>query len=238
MLLSVQLFKFLDQMKIYNSKSKPPNTPFTPYWNYCIAEDHITLNYKSLSTLILKKEKEIIKTYSKPGETVQFFLNDGYTGVGGLTAHYSKTKSRFFTWKHPEIAKCKKAIKKIHREYYRQVVGKEAIFPVYIQCWANVLRKDKFMKPHVHEIDSDCYLGGNLMIQCKDTSTIFINPADTFNEREEYYSNNEVGKITIFPDYVPHYTTKHLSNTPRIGIAFDLALKKRNENYILLDDGK
>ena len=73
MLLSVQLFKFLDQMKIYNSKSKQPNTPFTPYWNYCIAEDHITLNYKSLSTLILKKEKEIIKTYSKPGETVQFF---------------------------------------------------------------------------------------------------------------------------------------------------------------------
>ena len=223
-------------MKIHSSKSQTPNTPFTPYWNYSIGESHIKLNYKSLTALILKKEKEILKTHTKSEEVVQFILNDGYTGVGGLTAHYTKTK--VLTWKHSEVLKFRNALKKLHREYYQQVLGKEVNFPVFIQCWANVLRKDKLMKPHIHEIDADCYLGGNFMVQCKDTSTIYVNPVDTYNEREEYYSPNAPGNLTFFPGYLPHYSTKHLADTPRVSIAFDLALKARNENYLLLDNGK
>ena len=128
-------------MKIHNSKSQTPNTPFTPYWNYSIGESYIKLNYKSLTALILKKEKEILKTHAKSEEVVQFVLNDGYTGVGGLTAHYSKTK--VLTWKHSEVLKFRKALKKLHREYYQHVLGKEVNFPVYIQCWANVLRTNQ-----------------------------------------------------------------------------------------------
>ena len=37
---------------------------------------------------------------------------------------------------------------------------------------------------------------------------------------------NKPGNLTIFPMYVPHYTTEHLSDTPRITIAMDVRFFK------------
>ena len=46
-------------------------------------------------------------------------------------------------------------------------------------------------------------------------------------EKEEgiyliYSSKNEVGKITLFPNWIEHYTDKHISPKERITVAFDL----------------
>ena len=68
------------------------------------------------------------------------------------------------------------------------------------------------------------------MVQCSNTSTIYINPVNQINDPEEYISINEVGKITLFQNCIPHYTTKHEDDTERISIAFDLFVHDDNGN--------
>ena len=37
-----------------------------------------------------------------------------------------------------------------------------------------------------------------------------------------YHAENVPGKLTLFPNYIPHYTSIHQEDFPRITIAFDL----------------
>ena len=58
---------------------------------------------------------------------------------------------------------------------------------------------------------------------------------DDINNPEIYSSKNETGKITFFPNNIPHYTDIQNSDNERITIAFDLAIHKPNTgNWIKL----
>ena len=49
-----------------------------------------------------------------------------------------------------------------------------------------------------------------------------------------FEENNRPGLLTLFPSYLPHYTTTHYAFNPRITIAMDIALKSPSPNWIEL----
>ena len=135
------------------------------------------------------------------------------------------------------MSKLKSAVKSIHDMFLTYL--KFEIKPVYINGWANVMRKGQQIKPHVHDTSNNCLLGGHICVDVENTNTHYINPFKYFagNEQEIYSSENEVGKITLFSDNIPHYTDEVISKD-RITIAFDIIhdthSRYNNKKYLML----
>lgn len=208
-------------IKVTIFKSPLRQNVFAPAWEFPIAEDKITtVNFKKIAKLILEKEKSILKSSRMQG-------GDGYTGLGkkSLTAYYGSYN--LLDSKHPEIKKLKKAILESHERFLEAL--KIPLYPeLYIQCWANVMRTGEQMNAHIHSVLPDSYIGGQISVQVQNTSTWYINPVNQINDPELYESKNEVGKLTLFQNCVPHYTDKQVSTTPRITIAFDLVVNGKS----------
>ena len=206
-------------IKVVIFRSAPRQNVFAPAWEFPIAEDKITtVNFKKIAKLVLEKEKSILKSSMQGG--------DGYTGLGkkSLTSRYGSYN--LLDSKHPEIKKLKKAILESHARFLEAL--KIPLYPeLYIQCWANVMRKGEQIKAHIHSVLPDTYLGGQINVQVQKTSTWYINPVNQINDPELYESKNEVGKLTFFQNCIPHYTDKQVSTTPRITIAFDLVVNSK-----------
>ena len=96
------------------------------------------------------------------------------------------------------------------------------------------MRKGEKIKPHIHGIDPTTYLGGHICVQCDDTSTHYLNPINQINDPLTYESTNEVGKITLFQNNIPHYTDMHDSDKERVTIAFDLHTVMSNSIHVKL----
>jgi hypothetical protein len=66
-----------------------------------------------------------------------------------------------------------------------------------------------------------------------------INPINQINDPELFKIKNEVGKITLFQNNIPHYTTPHKGLKERITVAFDMiydSFPVDKTNMILLDE--
>jgi len=217
--------------KLINIKSKQKNNFFAPEWDYYVVEDLIKdVDFKSLSKFLIKKEKELLKI-TKP---VNKESVDGYTGLGvnSITSRYASFN--VFNFKNKEILKIKKEILKIHKKLLDHL-NIEIPKNLWIQCWFNVMRKGEFIKPHLHGTDPDTYLGGHICVQVENTHTNYINPVNQINDPEIYYSKNEIGKITLFQNCIPHFTDIHNSDEERITIAFDLMVsEKHGKNFVKL----
>jgi hypothetical protein len=217
--------------KIVNFKSLPKKNYFAPEWDYYIIENIIKkVNFKSLSKFLLKKEKELLKI-TKP--ILKTSTVDGYTGLGenSITSRYASFN--VFNFKNKELYKISKEIINIHK-ILLNFLKIETPKNLWIQCWFNVMRKGEFIKPHIHSFDPSTYLGGHICVQVQNTHTKYINPINQLNDQEIYTSENEVGKITLFQNNIPHFTNIHNCDKERITIAFDLALEKKENNYIQL----
>jgi hypothetical protein len=224
-------------MKIVNFKNEPIVSPFAPEWSWFIAETKLEgIDWSKIAKIILEKEKEIIEKYpaSAKGSV------DGYTGLGehSLTSRYEHFN--VLEWDYPQIKDVFNAIKKTHREFISHFEIKP--HKVWIQCWANVMRDGQSISPHLHSTQKYSYLGGQITVQCNDvdrTSTVYVNPINQMNEPQEYYSENETGKLTIFQNNIPHYTTKHTGQKERISIAFDIIIDAdptKLKKTLLLDE--
>ena len=59
---------------------------------------------------------------------------------------------------------------------------------------------------------------------------------DSDNKSFVHISKNKVGKITLFPNHIPHFTNTHNDDSERITIAFDLVTQTNNQiddnNYV------
>jgi len=216
-------------MDIINFKSNPKNNFFAPEWNYFIAEGSIKdINFNDLSKFFLNKKNEILKLNNTIKENK---ISDGYTGLGKDSTTSRFDKYNVFSWKNKNINKLKINIINFHKEFlnfFKLKLPKE----LYIQCWVNIMEKGKKISPHLHSVDPDCYLGGHICIQVNNTSTYYINPINQINDPEIYQSKNEIGKITLFQNNIPHFTNEHEDDIERITIAFDLSLKKISKNYL------
>ena len=160
---------------------------------------------------ILKNEKKIIQKYPPTGYDGNF--NDGSTGLGknSLTSRYFY----FNVMNWWGVSSLKKEIKKCYFDFTK--LKKQ---PLYIQCWANVMRKGEKILYHSHRsyLNTLKYnaVSGNLFISC-DTQT------------HTYYENfsiaNEPGVLTLFPSFIRHCTDRYDGEKERISIAFDIRTK-------------
>jgi len=219
-------------MQVINFKSKPKQTFFAPEWDYYLFESYLkNVDFKALASFCLEKEEEIINL--KP-TLINGKPNDGNTGLGlnNTTARFDKYN--FLRFKNENITILKKEIIKFHNQvldYFKQPLLNE----LYVQCWVNILREGEQIKPHIHGVYPDTYLGGHICVQCENTSTNYINPINQINNPEIFESKNEVGKITLFQNNIPHYTSLNNSKKERITIAFDLKVKNpQQENFLNL----
>jgi hypothetical protein len=218
-----------EDIKIINFKSAQKNNFFAPEWNYYIFESKIhKINFNNLSKCLLKKEKEILKL---PPTFKVGKITDGYTGLGKNSTTMRFNRYNVFNWKNKNISLLKENIINFHNN----IINYFKLPPVnelYIQCWVNIMRKGEKIQPHIHGVKPDTYLGGHICIQCNNTSTNYINPINQINEPEIYSSKNEIGKITLFQNNIPHFTDIQNTNNERITLAFDLSLVKLDDNYV------
>lgn len=231
-------------MKIIKFESQLPITPFAPKWNWIMAEDSSFNNYEKIErikNIILKKEQEIINNTTEQYENYNIEF-DGNTGLGknSLTSRFPFFN--VFSWNEPEIKYLEHFIQKKYLEFLDLINVQRR--KVWIQCWANVLRKNDEIKKHIHSSHNMTWLGGHFIISCENTSTFYENPMQVAEYSQIYESKNAVGKLTFFQSNLPHYTNKHLSKIERISIAFDIVIDERlnsyqecrRKNFILFDN--
>ena len=158
-----------------------------------------------LTNLILKKEPEIIKKYPPTGFDGEY--TDGQTQLGS-----NSLTSRFYHFNVLGWWGTRSLRKWIRKGYeiYNGVSG-----TLYVQCWANVMRKGEEIKSHNHSQNSNTLdaLSGHLCVQVdRFTSTYYQgNPI-----------SNENGVITFFPSSMYHWTDKYMGDSERITVAFDI----------------
>jgi len=217
----------MKELNIFNFKSKPRNNHFAPEWSYFLCEKIINdIDCKKLSAFLLAKEKEILKIKPK-------IMSDGCTGLGDNTVSGKFSEYNVLKFNNKEINKLKHKIIETHNQFIK-ALNIPMPNSLYAQCWYNILRKGQEIKAHAHGFDPDTYLGGHFCVQIKDTSTYYMNSINHLNHPEIFKSENKIGKLTLFQNFIPHYTDKNNSNLKRITIAFDLSLIKRNNNYYKL----
>ena len=211
-------------------KSGFKKTPFAIDYTFYVFENIINdVDFSAVSKIIKSKEKKIIRSSPKSS-------GDGNTGLGdnSLTSRFGYFN--VLKWQEPDIQKIKDHIIDNVSKFYNRIL-QEKPTDLKIQCWANVMRKGQQIKPHVHDTSNNCLLGGHICVDVDNTSTHYINPFKYFSgdNQETYSSKNEVGKITLFSDNIPHYTDKVISKD-RVTIAFDIinGNQKHNDNYIKL----
>lgn len=218
-------------------KSAPKKTFFAPEWDHRFYESFLeNIDLKKVKEIVLEKEKEIKKYFNNDYVLENSKINsvDGYTGLGidSLTSRYQFFN--VFSWQEEEIQKIKNQV----FQFYLNVleINNAPRIKTWIQCWANVMREGEQIQPHIHGVGSSTYLGGHITVQANDSYTAYINPINQINNPEEHFSNNIPGKMTIFPNYIPHYTSKYEDTMEeRITIAFDIDVQQLTENHIEFD---
>ena len=217
-------------------KSQDKQTPFAPEWDYRIIEGEIEdVNFDSISNYLLEKKDEILKIKPSRG--------DGLTGLGINSTTARHADFNVFKFGNNEIDKLKESIIFLHNELLK-LIDMEQVIPymeLHTQCWYNVMNKGQQISTHLHDITPTCYLGGHITVQCDDTYTGYTHPAlvpllddDSDNEAFVHRSHNSVGKITLFPNYIPHFTSVHNGDKERITIAFDLMTRQPTANHVQL----
>lgn len=199
---------------IYKIQNKDTLNFFNPTYEYYIYDNILNIDVLYLKQFILEKEKEILKKYPA--------WNDGYTGLGN-----DSLTSRYYYYnllQYKELNFLKGLIKLEHDNFLDQLdIKKENI---YIQCWANVMRKGDQIKKHSHYKTNYGYLGGHICIDTVNTNTYYVNPY----ERGDFISKNVNGKISLFPSWLPHYTDE-VKTDLRITIAFDMITEETWNDY-------
>ena len=203
-------------------------SPFAPTWDYFIAEKLISnIQYTRLKNYLLSKQQEIF--------SIKDNLDDGGTGLGNKTTTARFGSYNIFKWDQPDINTLKKEIASMCNNYHMRVSGKK-ISKFGLAGWMNIMKKGDRIEMHNHSFQNDSYLSGNFTVSSNGTKTIYNNPfsqyikenvlvkmvEDGVDDPSYYASKNIDGKLTLFPSYIPHFTTEHKSDNYRITLAFDL----------------
>ncbi len=208
--------------------NEEPISPFAPSWRFFIAEKIISsIDCNRLKDYLLSKQSDILD--------IKYNINDGGTGLGddSTTARYRSYN--VMEWDQPDISILKKEISIMHGMYYRDIVDRPTP-EISLGGWMNIMKRGDRIKRHIHGFSNKTYMTGHFTVSCDNTKTVYNNPYEHWNEDELllriedgeeyndslYASTNTEGQLTLFPGYVPHFTTEHKSNTDRITLAFEI----------------
>ena len=203
-------------------------TPFAPSWNYFIAEKLLSnIDCNRLKDYLLSRQQEIL--------AIENNLDDGGTGLGNDTTTVRYRSYNIFSWYQPDINILKQEIFSMCSNYHMKL-GVKKPPQLGLKGWMNIMKKGDRIEIHNHGFQNDSYLSGNFTVSSNDTKTVYNNPfsqytkenvlvkmvEDGVDDPSYYPSKNIDGKLTLFPSYIPHFTTEHKSDNYRITLAFDL----------------
>tara|TARA_B100000035_G_scaffold178204_1_gene151959 strand:- start:77 stop:745 length:669 start_codon:yes stop_codon:yes gene_type:complete len=211
-------------LELIYRKSKEKLTPYAPSWDFAIGKNKIDLDYEKLAKTALEKEPEIKKLpvqYYDDGDGKKLF--DGYTGLGKNSTTSRSGLYNVLEWNTPETNALLDGVRD-NVETYNMFNGNPTN-NLYVRCWVNIMRYGQKIGQHLHNVEPTSYLSAHFTVQCEDTYTCYVNPVNQYNDPDIIKEENIPGTFTIFPSYLPHYTTKHLSFKPRITIAMDIVTK-------------
>jgi len=212
-------------MRIRRLSNSSPQTPYIPLWDFSFGYAAVPLRTDKLALTCLENEKYIKKLPQG--------YSDGYTGLGKKSTTARFSQYNVLEWDTVETNLLKKYVKMYVKEY-NMALGNETPEYLWSRCWVNILRWRQKINVHWHDISSRCYLSAHFTVQSDNTSTCYMNPFDLVQDPDVIEEENSVGQLTIFPSYIPHYTTRHYSFKPRITIAMDIATDLREGNWVLL----
>ena len=87
---------------------------------------------------------------------------------------------------------------------------------LYVQCWANVMRKGEQIGSHQHRdhrIPPHKYTCGHLSVQVDGSTSTYYDGSPILNKN---------GQMTFFPAHTFHWTDRYGNNSERITVAFDI----------------
>ena len=218
-------------MNIIPFQSQKPETPFAPYWGFGVGEHQTDIDCDLLKEFLLSKEEEVL---SIPESNPTAYGT--YLGEDSTTAR--SQSYNVLTWDNPQIEQLKKEIVDAHNYYYQTVIGNPPKHGIRVSGWMNIMRKGDRIRKHVHGYGARSYLSGHFTVCCEDTRTVYVNPYEHWSEEfimrdmekysyhhseKVYAPENVSGKLTLFPNYIPHFTTEHQGDDLRITIAFDIS---------------
>ena len=173
------------------------------------------INIRRLSRQILKNEPKIIEKYPS--------TSDGGTnlGINSLTSRFCHFNILDW-WGTKSLKKC---IREGYEEYTKIIDT-----PLYVQCWANVMRKNEKIDCHSHSISKHIgehhHLCGNLCVKVDGSISTYYDGNPILNKE---------GQMSFFAAYVDHWTDAYRGNEERITVAFDILSEFMWENDIVLD---
>ena len=172
----------------------------------CVPTD---INVDKLAKKILNNEPKIIKKY--PAKSIDFKYDfDGNTGLGSNSLTSRSCHYNLLNWWG--IGPLKKWMRDGY-ENYNNIAGK----PLYVQCWANVMRKGDQIKAHKHESWDGTspvkHLCGHLSVQVDGSTSTYYDGSPILNKN---------GQMTFFPAHTFHWTDRYGNNSERITVAFDI----------------
>ena len=208
--------------------NEEPISPFAPEWRFFIAEKFLSrIDCNRLKDYLLNRQPEIL--------SIKDNLNDAGTGLGNDSTTARFISYNVMTWDQPDINILKEEISIMHDTYYRDIVDRPTP-KVSLGGWMNIMKKGDRIKRHNHGFSNNTYISGHFTVCCDSTRTVYINPHEHCDEDkllvrvedgEEYSDSlyaatNTEGQLTLFPSYIPHFTTEHRSDSDRITLAFEI----------------
>jgi hypothetical protein len=207
-----------DGTSLYGWKSESPLTPFAPSYAHYLTEKKIFSEEecKEWNDYLLKQEPILFDEYEPKG--------DGKTGYCDLNL----LQFDFHLVEHLKTAVFDGVCQLL------EISGNKSWQQtLYAHSWFNVLRQGDGMDMHSHGYNKNSFLGFHLTVCAKDTFTTFFHPVKF---QEEYYNApNNIGHLTLFPDFIPHGVTPNNHEIPRISIAGDIYTESwLDENSVIL----
>ena len=168
------------------------------------------IDYTFFADLILKKESSVLKKHS--ATTIRGDeIFDGQTGLGVNSLTSRACHYNLLDWKES-----KDLIDSIKKAYIIFSNDKE---PIYVHCWANVMRDGDQIGEHRHGMFPYTfdYFSGHLGIMVDGTTSTYYRTNDGVGGEK-----NKEGVITFFSSPYLHWTDQYNGDSTRITIAFDI----------------
>ena len=192
--------------QVIQFENEEPKTIFAPVYKFYVYEGEVEV--KDIKETILSKDKEVIK--SNP------YTNDWNTGLGSDSMTSRSNCYNLLDWE--EADHIKDIIRNSHDNLITTLDPNMWEDKIYVQCWANVLRKGQKIKQHQHWNSKYTYLGGHICLDDYATHTHYVNPYS----RKTFDTQNKKGKVYLFPNWLEHYTDTYDGDDTRVTIAFDI----------------
>lgn len=182
-----------------------------------IWKSNLNFNFKEITKYLINKEEYLIKKFPA--------ASDGNTNLPNSVTARNPFFNLFSFEDSNELNKVKKFIKLNVKEMLNKF-NLNNLKDLYIICWFNVLRKGESIGKHTHyslKRSHESFISGHFCINAFNTSTFY----NDISEQTILEIKNEIGQLTMFPSYLPHWSNKHNGEEPRISIAFDIFPEKK-----------